>query len=58
MTELRHETVANPIVVMNHVVTYFGPKECISKQKRYIRLKIEKPCYLTKKQYVENCALS
>ena len=25
-TELRHETVANLIVVMNHVVTYFGPK--------------------------------
>ena len=25
-TELRHETVANLIVVMNHVVTYFGPE--------------------------------
>ena len=25
-TELRHETVANLIVVMNPVVTYFGPK--------------------------------
>ena len=25
-TELRHETVANLIVVMNHTVTYFGPK--------------------------------
>ena len=26
LTELRHETVANLIVVTNHVVTYFGPK--------------------------------
>ena len=25
-TELRHETVANLNLVMNHVVTYFGPK--------------------------------
>ena len=25
-TELRHETVANLIIVMNHVVAYFGPK--------------------------------
>ena len=25
-TELRHETVANLTLVMNHVVTYFGPK--------------------------------
>ena len=29
--ELRHETVANLIVVMNHVVTYFGLKECLYK---------------------------
>ena len=28
---------------MNHVVTYFGPKECLSKQKRYIRYKMDKP---------------
>ena len=34
LTELRHKTVANLIVVMNHIVTYFGPKECLSKQKR------------------------
>ena len=25
-TELRHKTVANPVLVMNHVVNYFGPK--------------------------------
>ena len=25
-TELRHENVANLILVMNHVVTYFGPE--------------------------------
>ena len=35
-TELRHKTVANLIVVLNHAVTYFGPKECLSKKKRYI----------------------
>ena len=26
LTELRHETVANINLVMNHVVAYFGPK--------------------------------
>ena len=31
--ELRHETVANLIMVMNHVFAYFGSKECLSKQK-------------------------
>ena len=25
-TELRHETVANPNLLMNHIVAYFGPK--------------------------------
>ena len=37
---------------MNHVVTYFGPKECLSKQKRYLRYKMIKPCRLTTRQYV------
>ena len=37
-TELRHETVANLILLMDNVVTYFGPKQCLSKQKRYISL--------------------
>ena len=37
---------------MNHVVTYFGPKECLSKQKRYLRYKMSKPCRLTTRQYV------
>ena len=37
---------------MNHVVTYFGPKVCLSKQKRYLRYKMTKPCKLTKRQYV------
>ena len=32
-TELRHETVANLIIVKNHDVIYFGPKECLSKHK-------------------------
>ena len=36
LTELVQETVANLKIVMNHVVTYFGPKECLSKEKRYI----------------------
>ena len=36
---------------MNHVVTYFGPKECLSKQKRYLRYKMTKPRKLTTRQY-------
>ena len=51
-TELRHKTVADLILVMDHVVTYFGPKECLSKQKRYIHYKMEKPCKITTSQYV------
>ena len=37
---------------MNHVLTYFGPKECLSKQKRYLRYKMIKPRRLTTRQYV------
>ena len=37
---------------MNHVVSYFVPKECLSKQKRYLRYKMIKPCRLTMRQYV------
>ena len=37
---------------MNHVVNYFGPKECLSKQKIYLRYKMEKPRKLTTRQYV------
>ena len=37
---------------MNHVVSYFGPKECLSKQKRYLRCNMTKPCKLTTRQYV------
>ena len=33
-TELGQETVLNLKTVFNHVVTYFGPNECLSKQKR------------------------
>ena len=36
---------------MNHVVTYFGPKECLSKQKSYLRYKMTKPHKLTTRQY-------
>ena len=36
---------------MNHVVTYFGPKECLSKHTRYLRYKMTKPCKLTTRQY-------
>ena len=32
VTELVQETAANLKIVMNQVVTYFGPKECLSKQ--------------------------
>ena len=52
MTELVQETVSNLKIVMNHVVTYFGPKECLSKQKCYLRYKMIKPRRLTTKQYV------
>ena len=51
-TELRHKNVANLIIVTNHIVDYFGPKECLSKQKHYIRYKMEKPRKLTIRQYV------
>ena len=51
-TELVQETVANLKLVMNHVVTYFGPKECLSKQKLYLRYKMIKPRKLTTRQYV------
>ena len=37
---------------MNHVVTYFGPKECLSKQKRYLCYKMINPRRLTTTQYV------
>ena len=37
---------------MDHVVTYFGPKECLSKQKRYIRYKMEKTHKLVTRRYV------
>ena len=43
LTELRHENVANLVLLMHHVVTYVVLKESISKQKRNIRFKIEKP---------------
>ena len=36
LIELRHETVANLILLMDHVVTYFFPKQCLSNQKRNI----------------------
>ena len=37
---------------MNHFVTYFGPKECLSKQKCYFSYKMFKPRRLTTRQYV------
>ena len=50
--ELRHKTGAELILVMNHVVTYFGPKECLSNQKRYICYKMDKPRKFNTRQYV------
>ena len=35
-TELVQETVNSLKIVMNHVVTYSVPKECLSKQKCYL----------------------
>ena len=52
LTKFRHKTVANLIIVMNHAVAYFGPKECLSKDKFYIRYKMKKPRKLTTRQYV------
>ena len=52
LIELRHKTVSNLILVMDHTVTYFGPKECLSKQKRWIRYKMEKPRNINTRQYV------
>ena len=37
---------------MDHGVTYFGPKECLSNHKRYIRYKMDKPRKLATSQYV------
>ena len=37
---------------MDHLVTYFGPKERLSKQKRYISLYNENPFKITTKQYM------
>ena len=51
-TELVQETAANLKIVLNHVVSYFGPNECLSKQKRYLRYKMTKPRKLTTRQYV------
>ena len=51
-TELVQEIVPNLKIVMNHVVSYFFPKECLSKQKRYLRYKMIKPRKLTTRQYV------
>ena len=52
MTELVQETAADLKIVLNHIVSYFGPNECLSKQKRYLRYKMTKPCKLTTRQYV------
>ena len=46
-TELVQETVANLKIAMNNVFTYFGPKECLSEQKCYLRYKMIKPRKLT-----------
>ena len=51
-TELVQETVNNLKIVMHHIVAYFGPKECLSKQKRYLRYKMIKPRRLTTRKYV------
>ena len=51
-TELVQETAANLKDVLNHIVSYFGSNECLSKKKRYLRYKITKPRKLTTRQYV------
>ena len=56
-TELRHKTVDNLTIVMNHVVAYFGPKECLSKQKRYHRYKMGKSRKLTTRSMLDRFAI-
>ena len=51
-TELVQETADNLKIVLNHVVRYFGPSECLSNQKRYLRHKTTKPRKLTTRQDV------
>ena len=51
-TELVQETAANLKTVLNRIVSYFGPTECLSKQKRYLRYRLSKPRELTTRQYV------
>ena len=51
-TELVQETVLNLKILMNHIVNYFCPNECLSKQKRYLLYKMIKPRRLTTRQYV------
>ena len=51
-TELGQETATNLKTVLNHVVSYFGTNECLSKQKRYLRYKMTKPSKLSTRQYV------
>ena len=41
-TELGQEKAANLKTVLNHVVSYFGPNECLSKKKRYLCYKMTK----------------
>ena len=50
--ELGQETVINLKTVFNHVVTYFGPNNCLSKQKRYMRYRLTNPRNLTTRKYV------
>ena len=42
-TELGQETAANLKTVLNHVVSYFRPNECLFKQKRYLSYKMTNP---------------
>ena len=51
-TELCQETAANIVLVMDHFVAYFVPKEFLSKKKRYIRSNMNKPQKLTTRKYV------
>ena len=37
---------------MDHFVTYFCPKQCLSKHKRYICYKMDKPHNLTTREYL------
>jgi hypothetical protein len=51
-TRLGTETVPNLETVLNELVKFFSPRECLRKERRYMRYHLRKPRQLTTRQYV------